>query len=174
MQRPTSVTVFGVLNIVFAAFGIFGVLASVMLFAAAGTNSNNPVIQVIHDSPGYAAWMKICIVLGLGVSGALLAAGIGLLQLKPWARMLSIAYGIYAIIMIPVSTVVNYFFLFQPMLEQAHQKSGPEAAAAIIGAVGGTFGSCFGMIYPVLLLIFMMRANVVAAFRPSAAAEGGQ
>jgi len=167
MQRPTAVTVFGILNILFAVFGIFGVLASLALFAAAGASSNNPVIQLINDSPAYAAWMKIAIVLGVVVSAALLAAGIGLLRLKPWARIVSIIYAIYSLVMVPVSAVVNYFYLIQPMLAQAHQKQGPEAAGAIGGAIGGTFGSCFGLIYPILLLIFMFRANVVAAFQPA-------
>ena len=105
MQRPTSVTVFAILNIVFAAFGLFGALASVMLFVAVGANSNNPVIQVIRDNPAYAAWMKFSIVLGVAVAAVLLAAGIGLLMLKSWARIVSIAYAIYAIVMIPVGTV---------------------------------------------------------------------
>jgi hypothetical protein len=66
-----------------------------------------------------------------------------------------------------VGTVVNYFFLMRPMLEQAHQKQGPEAVGAMAGAIGGTIGGCFGLIYPILLLVFMMRPNVVAAFAGS-------
>jgi hypothetical protein len=171
MQRPTAVTVFGILNIIFAALGIFGVLASVMLFMAVGTGSNNPVIQLIHDSPDYAAWMKVSIVLGLLVSVAWLAAGIGLLKLMPWARTLSIICAMYSLVMVVVGGVVNYIYLIQPMLQQAQQKQGPESAGAIGGAVGGMFGSCFGLIYPVLL-IFMMRPNVVAAFRGVAPSDG--
>jgi hypothetical protein len=165
MQRPTAVTVFGILNIVFAAFGLFGVLASVLLFTAFGANSNNPVLQIVRDSPAYAAWMKFSVVQGLVASGVLLAAGIGLLMLKPWARILSIAYGIYAILMILVGTVVNYLFLVQPMMDQARGMHGPEMMGAMSGAVGSMFGSCFGLIYPILLLIFMTRQNVAAAFR---------
>ena len=108
--------------------------------------------------------MKISIVLGLLVSLALLAAGIGLLMLKPWARIVSILYAIYSIVMLIVGSVVNYFFLIQPLLQQAQQKQGPEAAGAVGGAIGGMFGSCFGLIYPVLLLIFMLRPNIKAAF----------
>ena len=104
--------------------------------------------------------MKISIPLGLLTSGALLAAGIGLPALKSWARTLSIVYAIYGMIMILVSTVVNYFLMVRPLLEQAQSKHGPEAAAAIGGAIGGTVGSCFGLIYPVLLLIFMLRAKL--------------
>jgi hypothetical protein len=164
MQRPTAVTVFGILNIVFAALGFFGALASVMLFMAVAGTIKNPVIQLIHDNPTYAAWMKISIVLGLLVSLALLAAGIGLLMLKPWARIVSILYAIYSIVMLIVGSVVNYFFLIQPLLQQAQQKQGPEAAGAVGGAIGGMFVSCFGLIYPVLLLIFMLRPNIKAAF----------
>jgi hypothetical protein len=169
MQRPTAVTVFGILNIGFAVLGIVGALASVMLFLAVGATSSNPVVQIIRDSPAYAAWMKISIVLGVSVSAILLAAGIGLLQLKPWARIVSIIYSIYTIVMVLVGGVINCFFLVQPMLQQAHQHQGPEATgAAIGGAIGGMFGSCFGLIYPIVLLIFMTRANIVAAFQSSA------
>ena len=164
MERPTSVTVFGILNIVFAAFGIIGTFASLALFSA-NADTNNPVIKIIHENSSYAAWMKICIPLGAIVCIALLAAGIGLLKLKPWARILSIAYAIYAIVFGIIGLVVNYFFLVQPMLQQAQGQQGPQAAAAIGGAIGGCIGGCFGMIYPILVLIFMTRPKIIAAFQ---------
>ncbi len=114
MKRPTSVTVFGILNIVFAALGILGVLGSLMVFTVLVTSSNNPVVQVIHDNPAYAAWMKIGGVLGLIVSGGLLAAGIGLLLLRPWGRILSIAYSIYSFVMVPIGLVMISFFCCSP------------------------------------------------------------
>ena len=172
MQRPTALTVFGILNIVFAVLGLLGVVASVMLFFAVENVSSNPVVQIIHNNPTYAGWMKISIGLGLPAAGALLAAGIGLLQIKPWARILSIVYAIYAVVMLMISTVINYFCLLQPMLQAAQEKQGPEAAAAIGGAIGGTFGSCFGLIYPVVLLIFMTRPKLVAVFQPGPPAPG--
>jgi len=166
MQRPTSVTVFGILNIVFAALGIVSVLAMVALFAVVGNTSNNPVVQVIHNNPAYAAWMKFSIALGLLAAAVLLVAGIGLLILKPWARILSIAYAIYAIVMVLVSNVVNFIYVLQPLAQQAHEQSGPQAAAVMGGMIGGFFGSGLGLIYPILLLIFMFRPNVAAAFCP--------
>jgi len=172
MQRPTAVTIFGILNIVFAVWGVVGVLVMVMLFAAVGTSSNNPTVQLIHDSPAYAAWLKISIILGLLAAAALLAAGIGLLKLQPWARTLSIVYAIYTIVMGLVGGAVSYVFLIQPLLQQAQHSQGAQATgAAIGGAIGGMLGGCLGLIYPVLLLIFMLRANVAAAFRPTAEAE---
>jgi len=167
MQRPTAVTIFGILNMVFAVFGFIGLIASMAMFFLPASSSN-PVMKVINESPTYATWLKVCIPLGVLSSAALLAAGIGLLGLKSWARKLSIGYAIYAIVFGILATVVNSIFLTQPMLEQARQQPGPEATgAAIGGAIGGTIGGCLGLIYPVLLLIFMLRGNVVAAFRPS-------
>jgi hypothetical protein len=171
MQRPTSVTVFGILNIVFAVFGVLGLIASIALFFLPA-DSNNPVIKLIHENPAYAAWLKISIPLGLLSCSALLAAGIGLLRLKSWARVLSMAYAIYAIGFGILGMVINFIFLVQPMLEQARQQQGPEAAGAFGGAIGGSIGGFFGLIYPVLLLIFMLRPTVVAAFRSIAPPQG--
>jgi hypothetical protein len=172
MQRPTSVTVFGVLNIVFGALGVLGMIFSIASFFILPDNGKNPVIEITRHSPGYAAWMKIAIPLGFLVCGVVIAAGIGLLKLKNWGRGLSVGYAIYAIASGLLGGVLNYIFIMQPLLEQASQKRGPDAAGLVGAAVGGTFGSCIGMIYPVLLLIFMFRLNVVAACRPSAEPAG--
>ena len=155
---------------VFAVFGVIGVIASVALFMVAG-NTSNPVVKIMQDNPSFALWMKLSIPLGLLTCAALLAAGIGLMMLKPWARLVSIGYAIYAIVFGIVGMVINFFFLVRPMIEHAQQQSGPEAAVAIGGAVGGTIGGCFGLIYPIVLLIFMFRANVVAAFKPQTPLE---
>ena len=166
MQRPASVTVFGVLNIVFAALGVMGIMASLAMFAVS-SDSNNPVLNIVHENAAYATWLKVSIVLGFFSAVALLASGIGLLYLKPWARVLSIAYGVYAIVFGFLGIVMNFIFLVRPMLEQARGQHGPESAAALGGAIGGSIGGCLGLIYPVLLLIFMCMPKVAAAFRPS-------
>ena len=168
MQRPPAVTTFGVLNIAFAIFGVLGIFATVALLSA-DAMSNNPVVTIIRDNPSYAAWMKVTIPLGLLSCAALLAAGIGLLLLKEWARKLSIGYAIYAILFGLLGVVLNFVFLTRPMLEQASQRQGPEAAGAVGGAIGSSIGGCFGLIYPILLFIFMTRPKVVAAFRPATA-----
>ena len=114
MQRPTSVTVFGILNIVFAAFGVFGLIFSMALFHLPA-DSNNPVVKLIHENPAYAAWLKASILLGVPSCLVLLAAGMGLLCLKSWARILSITYAIYAIVFGMVGTVVNFILMVVPM-----------------------------------------------------------
>ncbi len=165
MHRPTSVTVFGILNIVKAGFGIFLTMTTTALVLARA-DSNNPFLKMLYDSPAYAAWLKLCIPLGLLSCTVLLVAGIGLLCLKSWARTLSIAYAIYGICMGILSTVVGSIFLIQPFLKN-HQDS-QAAATAMFGLIGGSISVCLGLIYPVLLLLFMLRPTVAAAFHPPA------
>ena len=91
MQRPTSVTVFAILNLVFAALGVFGLIGSLTLFTTVDAG-NNPVVKIMQDNPGYKTWIMASIPLGLAACIVLLASGIGLLSLKPWARWLAIGY----------------------------------------------------------------------------------
>jgi hypothetical protein len=166
MQRPATVTVFGILNIGFAVLGLFGMIVTIAVLSASA-GSNNPMVNIIRENPAFAAWMKINVPLGILSCVLLLAAGIGLLMLKEWARKLSIGYAIYAIVSGLVGTVLTFVFVTRPMLERASQAQGPEAAGAIGGVIGGSIGGCVGLIYPVILLIFMLRPKVAAAFRPA-------
>lgn len=165
MQRPTSAVVFGILNIAFAAIGAVGLLATAMVLSSVQADSSNPVLGIMRDSPAYMTWMKIALPVGMLGILVLLAGGIGLLCFKTWGRTLSIGYAIYGIVNAILAVGMNFFFLCLPMLHQAQQQTGPEQASAYGSAIGGTIGSSFGLIYPVLLLIFMTRPKLVAAFR---------
>jgi len=170
MQRPVTVTVFGILNIGFSVFGLVGIVATIALFSASAM-SNNPVVNIMRENqnPAFAVWMKISIPLGILTCLLLLTAGIGLLMLKEWARKLSIGYAIYAIVSGLVGIVLSFVFVTRPMLERASQTQGPEAAGTVGGAIGGSVGGCFGLVYPIILLIFMLHPKVAAAFRPASA-----
>lgn len=166
MQRPVSVTVFGILNIVFAAWAICGsVFSSVILAAQAGAGQQNPVLKVMEDDPFLSTWMKVSMPLALAGGVALLAAGIGLLLLKEWARKLSIGYAVYAIVMALVGVAINLIFVMPRLTQQLGGAKGPEAVGAQIGMVAGIAGGIVGLIYPALLLYFMTRPHVRAAFR---------
>ena len=167
MQRPTLVTVFGILNMVFGVLGVLGMVGTLVMFAFM-ESSDNPAIKAMKENANYAAWLKLNIPLGLLACAVLIVAGIGLLKLKNWARKLSIGYAVYAIVFGIVGIVVNYLFLIRPMLENAARQRGPEAFGSTVGAISGSVGGLFGLIYPVFLLVMMTRPNIVAAFRPVA------
>ena len=164
--RPAAFTVFGILNIVFGAMGLLGIISSAVMLSSSAF-ADNPAMKAMHNSPGYLLWFKITAPIGIVASLALIAAGFGLFFVKPWGRIISIIHAIFSIVMSIAGTVVNYLFLLRPLLEEAHRQHGPEAAGAIGGAIGGLFGSCFGFIYPIALLIVMTRPSAVAAFRPA-------
>ena len=166
MNRPTSVTVFGILNIVFAAFGVMGFAISIlMIFVKPELNVKNPALDLMRQNPGYAMYTNISMVVGAVFTLVLGLAGIGLLMLRPWGRRLSIIYAIFAIISVIVNSVINYYFLLAPIIDKlAALQPGQEKVAAMGMIVGTVAGVCIGPIYPVILLIFMYRPNVKAAF----------
>lgn len=166
MQRPASVTIFGILNFVFALLGVIGLIASFALFSVPA-DSKDSVIKLINQGPAYAAWLKICIPLGVLSSAALLAAGVGLLSLRPWARPLSIACAIFIIVFTGAGMVVNLLLMVQPFFLQVGHRQELEAAIAIGGPLSGTLGGIFWVVYPIVLLVFMLSPKVAGVFHPS-------
>src|SRR5438105_3763078 len=148
MERPTSVTVFGVLNIIFGALAVLGTIVSLAMFAVP-VDERNPVMKLMHENGPYRAWLMLCIPIGVAAGAVELAAGIGMLKLRPWGRMLSVGYSIFSIVFCILNGFVTYLYLMRPLMAQAAQQSGPEAAGAFAGAMGGTIGGCVGLIYPV-------------------------
>jgi len=171
MQRPTAVTVFGILNVVFGVFALFGVFGTMAMLAMTD-DTKNPVIKIMHENPAYATWTKCTIPIGLFSFVFLLVTGIGLLSLREWARKLSIWYGIYAILLDIAVAIANFLFVFPPLFAKVSGPNGSSDPAAMGGAIGaaigGIMGGVFGLIYPVVLIVFMLRKQIVAAFRPPA------
>ena len=167
MQRPVFVNLFGILNFVFAVFGVAGLIAS---FAALSVppDSNDSVVKLMYQGPMYADWLKTCIPLGLLSCATWLASGFGLLRLKPWARPLSIFCSIYGIVLCVVTLLVNLALMVQPFDHQVLPQQELAAAVAIGGPISGTLGELFWPIYPVLLLVFMLSPKMAATFRSPA------
>jgi hypothetical protein len=151
-KRPVSVTIFGILNI---GFGVLGVITTIvgMALHSPGGAALSPIIKKVYDNPSFSAWMKIATPLGSVAALVIIAAGIGLLLLRDWGRLTSIGYAIYGIVIALVNTTL--------MLNAAF---GEQGLTMIILLFAALVGLVFGLVYPVLLLIFMTRAKVKAAF----------
>jgi hypothetical protein len=179
MQRPTAVTVFGILNIVFGIMGItctpIGLLMSsvsqgLLEGIPEAQQMENPVQEMMSD-PTFTSYTYVSTALGMVVSAALLAAGIGLLKLRPWGRYISIGYAIYSWVSVVVGGIISYYLIYAPMMERMAEEGGPQTAPFMGGMVGGMVGGmiggfCFGLVYPTILLIFMLLPDVKAAFQP--------
>jgi len=159
--RPISITVFGILNIGFALFGFLGVFVSHLMLHAKLRAPHGMVIPTAEINPAWASFVSF---FGTAQSLMLLAAGIGLLLTQHWARVLSVVYAVIAVVYAFVGSVINFPTL-QATLSRMPVRIPPEAVSAV--AVAATvLGLIIGLIYPGLLLYFMTRPKVVAAFEP--------
>lgn len=162
---PAAIKVFGIINLVMAAFGLFGTCFSLLPFIM-DLKTPNPVLDMMKENQFYRSYTIFSIILSFVLVSVLGIGGIGLLQNRLWGRTLSMIYAIAAIVTGLVGIMISYLYLVQPMLEKANQMApGPEKAAMQVGAIGGMFGGCFGLIYPVILLVFMTRPRIVQALR---------
>ena len=172
MQRPTSVTVFGILNILWGLFGLFGNAVAAVMMVALAAAPPNAVVRA-QTSPAMMAWVEVNLALGAIACIALVASGIGLLNMKPWGRKVSIGYAIYALFSAAVGLAVQGWFVTLPVMQEVQHNNSPESAAAVGGLIGGIFGGCLSCIYPVLLWYFMSRPQVVAAIEGMPAPSDG-
>jgi hypothetical protein len=159
-----STLIFGILNLGYALMNLASPLIT-KLMANIKLPANSPMTAMRAD-PDYIKWMNFNMGMGLVMGTALLAFGIGLLLLKNWARLGSIIYAIIAIVHVPIAAFVQMPFTKRMMEQTPGVPPGMMSGFATIGLV---FGIIFGLAYPVLLLFFMTRSNVIEACQPEQA-----
>jgi hypothetical protein len=195
--RPTAILVIAILHILGGGIGLFGSCYSIVIMGAAGmsstsapapplsapplppsnaTSSRTPpaipntsqIMKYYEDHvPGY----KLFTFAGLGVSFVLavmlLASGIGLLKMQPWARRLSLAYAPLSILFHIISFVYQLILLMPVTHDLFAQISGPIPMGAIL-EVATNIGFVVGFLviaYPIVVLVVMLRRSTVTAFR---------
>jgi hypothetical protein len=141
-QRPASVTVFGVLNIIFGCLGLICIPLS-LLGNFTEDRSMNPT-EIVK------MWLLCTSLLRLLCSFILIILGTGLLNLKRWARKCSVYYGSFILIWNVIATVINLLFV-------SSGQYNCEAEFLPFAYLGMCFALVIGSIYPILLLIFMQR-----------------
>jgi hypothetical protein len=161
MARPASVTVFGVLNIVFGVLGLLSGAASLGIMIAVA-NGAFPDNAGLGEQPALMLWTLAASALGIVFAIVLFASGIGLLRMRPWGRTAALAYAGYAVFSTVVGMAIHWIYVAQPLLAE-QGPGGRTDPAQIGGAIGGMVGGCLGLVYPILLWYFMPRPAVVAA-----------
>jgi hypothetical protein len=106
----THVKVLGALNIAFAALGLLGAFALVVLFGGvAGIVSANADADAAIAVPiiGLTGFALVTFLVTLSVPGIII--GFGLLNLRPWARVGGIVVSILMLMGIPFGTVLGVY-----------------------------------------------------------------
>jgi len=171
MERPKSITVFGILNVIFGALGVLGALCNVLAQGVASSfrndpNFRNPMMEQLEKSPALKSWTLISLCLGAVASAVMLAGGIGLLRSLRWGRLLSVGVSIYGLISQIVGIMVGALYVWTPLLSQLDTAEGPMVFGIWAGVIVGMLGACLGFVYYGLMLYYMTRPVVKAAFEP--------
>jgi hypothetical protein len=110
----THIKVLGILHIVFGALGVLAAL--VILFVFGGIAGLVSATSQVSDARiavpivGGIGSFIFFIVLALSLPG--LIAGIGLLEFRPWARILTIILSIFELIHVPFGTALGIYGLW--------------------------------------------------------------
>jgi DNA-directed RNA polymerase subunit RPC12/RpoP len=153
--RPTSVTVFGILSIVFGGIALVCIPSSLVTLMGLARHGSVNVDPTALDIVGIAIRTLL--------AAFLVVVGIGLLNQKRWARIGGIVYGFAAIavglwgLSQAVPVVVNN------MQNHVNSSSAQQAGYVAGTAIGAVMGALLAMIYPILMVIFMTKPKAVAS-----------
>jgi hypothetical protein len=185
--RPTSVLILAILHLVGGGLGLlFGLIGLVM---QAVTMNNAAAVAAPAPSavtaqnfgvaltryaetnvPGYNAVQFGGTAFGLLLDVLLLAAGMGLLYMQPWARVTSLVYAVLSILYHLLTLVYSLAFILPVTNEFIDKVSGnpgmgPMATGARFGAVAGMLAAFAFILYPIIVLVVLLLPRVAAAFR---------
>jgi len=196
-ERPTSVTVIAIFHLVIGFIGL-GCNTCTLLQLASGGNAmagmfsppgqqqqqqemQEQMQQMLQNQAPFFNWYSgiFGVAIPWFLTFALLAAGVGLLQMKPWALKLSIGYGITSILHKLVNGVYTIIYLV-PIYSQffktvALQQPAPTPAAQAaqiqvmsmmetVIKVSAIMTPFVMMVYPAVMLFILGRQEVRDAF----------
>src|SRR4051812_42237353 len=113
-SMTTHVKVLGVLYIVLSAFSLVAALFLALAFGAVtgivGMNAESHDAAIALPIIGLAGTALVTFMVATALPG--LIAGIGILKLQPWARILGIIVAVVNLIHIPIGTAVGIYGLW--------------------------------------------------------------
>ncbi len=142
--RPTAVTVFGVLNIVFGALALLSLPCSLVATFLPSKVMDPEAIVIVFN--------VIAHIVGFVAAIVLLISGIGLLKCKDSARRWAFGYGVFSVIWSIVGTIANMVLLASGAYRMEDE--------AVAFAMGCSCVSLVFLVYPVLLIIFMQKQYI--------------
>jgi hypothetical protein len=195
-HRPTAVLVMAILNFIWGGLGIIclscGAAMLLMMNSlfksippppGGGPNPATAFTGLFDSIPGYIPYMVATTIIGVCMAILLIVAGIGLINMQPWARWACLIYSTYHILaalftLFYTITVVNPAMRkWQADFMRQAGVVGPPPSSGF-GGIGDSMsaiaGAVFSMAYAVALLVVMLLPHVSAAFAGKGSPDTGQ
>ena len=175
-QRPVSVLVLAILLIVFGGIGLLGSFCGGGLMILVFTvfpefvRNNPPLaqnpgiqaqIQLIEGVPHFVPVTITVVVLSAVVEIGQIISGIGLLGMRPWARLLAIVVCGMSIGIVIASTLYQTFIVIP---EQARLLGLNAAPGSHMGDWAGTFASLPSVVFAIVTIVMLARPSIRDAF----------
>ena len=129
----THVKVLGVLQIAMGCLSLFGAIVLTVVFAgglSAMGFSGDPDAQTAMPFVGFIGSAIVALLVVMSLPGIL--TGIGLLRMRPWARIVGIVLSVLSLLAVPLGTLVGIYglwVLFSKETEQLFEaQSAPKPA----------------------------------------------
>jgi hypothetical protein len=195
-ELPTVVLVLAIFHFIVGGCGLVcGLCSGIMVLTNPNTAAlfsfGNPQLaqqqqaqqdamqRVLNERvPHLKVFQAETVVVSLALSAALIAAGVGLISLRGWARTLSLAYAVLSILQTLVAAFYSFVYMAPANEEAFRQMPAPNPQTAHMMQNMGqmmmplmVFGVLIQLVYPVTVLIVMLLPSVRAAFRGEAVPE---
>jgi hypothetical protein len=109
----THVKVLGSLQIALGAMGLFGALVLVFVFGGAASAvgaSGDPNVNVALPLIGITGMALVTCLAAASIPSIII--GVGLIRLRPWARVAGMVVSLLSLMMIPFGTIVGVYGLW--------------------------------------------------------------
>jgi hypothetical protein len=164
----TGLRVLAILQIVLGGLALLWIPVTLTMASFEGIS---PVSHRMHEltwGGALGVWTRTQIGFGGILSTCLVVGGVGMLRVRPWARILSLAYAAAALLLAAVSQVIAYAVIY-PALEKVvtTEFAGDPVASAVVYSsryIGIIFGVVLAAALPVSVLVVLTRKTVKAQF----------
>lgn len=166
-QKPVSPIVIGIVNLVLGCLGICGVLMQLVMWLGLipmpeEAQMQDPTAQLMVDNQAFAWFTYVNTGLSTVVMVVSIVAAVGLLLYHAWARVVTIGYGFYSIVITVLTVVVHGTLIYGPLLTQ--YSDGPQRMGLLIGMGIGLGFAGISLVYMCVMIWFLTRPRVIAAF----------
>ena len=168
MERPTAITVIGVIGIVLAVLGLCGNLCGAAAGPLAGMiaemapQTQDPQMQLLKD-PTYQRLIVLSSLVGLILAFLLLVSAILLLRMSSLGYNLMLVYSGVSILWTIVSLVLSVAVVM-PIQRRVLGGGAESDLALAFGGIMGIIETLLALIYPVAVLIVLTRPAIKERF----------